>query len=705
MELVEVENHLKDDDYISRNSFELAKNLCTLYNNADSQSVSKVQNLVIRSLEKYELFGSSKIIIDNLLRELKLFPYLNSDELSLADALAYFAHTTDIGNDSEAVLHGPQAEIFYKLLSGVSVVLSAPTSFGKSLIIDAVIASQKFSNIVVVVPTISLIDETRRRLSKFKENYKVITHSLQGASDKNIYVLTQERVIEEDFVGDVDFFVIDEFYKLSTWADSGNRCALLNEAFYRLYKKCEHFYMLGPNINGVAGEFVENVKFEFVKYNYNTVVTEIHDFTGSDKEGSLIDICEKVEGPTIVFSSSPDRANKAAELIYENIRTEPGNKARELAAWVSENYHEEWILTKALKNGVGIHHARIPRGISQYIVDLFNSGEIKYLVCTSTLIEGVNTSAKNIVCYDDSINRKKLDIFTFNNISGRSGRMFKHFVGNVYILSPPPIDQLPLVELPLYNQDENTPDSLLLNIDENDLTEKGKEKIKKYYEQDHLSLETIRLNKTIDPSDQVNFAKALETNFQNWSHMLLWRGYPDYEQLSFICTLIWNNFNGKSLGNRSISSAKQLAFKINQLMSKPTIHNIVNDRLNYNADSDITSIITKELDFKRLWANFHFPRIIRAIETITNEYLRKHKIDYECEYTAYASSVENYFYDSSIVALEEYGLPIEISALIEDYLSTDGDLDEALNRLSAVDTSKIEDPVIKSFLERAAYGI
>src|SRR5690625_6719080 len=71
----------------------------------------------------------------------------------------------------------------------------------------------------------------------------VITHSLQEASDKNIYVLTQERVIEEDFVGDVDFFVIDEFYKLSTWADSGNRCALLNEAFYRLYKKCEHFYM------------------------------------------------------------------------------------------------------------------------------------------------------------------------------------------------------------------------------------------------------------------------------------------------------------------------------------------------------------------------------------------------------------------------------------------------------------------------------
>lgn len=705
MELIKTENHLKDNNYIKENSFKLAKELCYLYNNSDSQSVSKVQNLVIRALEKYELFGSSKIIIDNLLRELKLFPYLDINKLSLADTLAYFAHTTDIGNDADAVLHGPQAEIFYKLLSGTSIVLSAPTSFGKSLIIDAIIASSKYNNIVIVVPTISLIDETRRRLSKFKSKYKIITHSLQEKSEKNIYVLTQERVIEESFIDKVDFFVIDEFYKLSTWADEGNRCALLNEAFYRLYKKCEQFYMLGPNINGIAGEFVDNVSFEFIKYNYNTVVTEIHDYTGNDKEEVLVDISKKIKSPTIVFTSSPARANDAAKLICESIKVEPGKKAKELAQWIGNNYHEEWILCKALKNGVGIHHARIPRGISQYLVDLFNKGEIQFLVCTSTLIEGVNTSAKNIICYDDNINRKKLDIFTFNNISGRSGRMFKHFVGNVYILSPPPIDQLPLVELPLYNQDENTPDSLLLNIDESDLTQKGREKVKSYYEQKDLSLETIRLNKTIDPKLQINFAKALVINFQKWKNMLLWRGYPEYDQLTFVCSIMWNNFDGKNLGNRSISSYKQLAFKINELKSKPTMRKLIENQLRYNEESDITNLISKILDFKRLWANFHFPRILRAIETIVNEYLNKHSIDYNCEYTAYSASVENYFYDSSIVALEEYGLPIEVSALIEGHLSTNGDLDKALKKLSEIKSSTIQDPVIRSFIERAAYGI
>ena len=178
--------------------------------------------------------------------------------------------------------------MFSLLISGKSVVLSAPTSFGKSLIIDAVISTHKYSNIVIIVPTISLIDETRRRLNqKFSSDYKIITHSSQQASTKNIYVLTQERALEKDLIQEVDFFVIDEFYKLSLWSDNTDRCVLLNEAFYRLYKKCRHFYMLGPNIEGVIGEFNHDVNFEFRKYNFQTVVTEFHDLNTKDKDETL----------------------------------------------------------------------------------------------------------------------------------------------------------------------------------------------------------------------------------------------------------------------------------------------------------------------------------------------------------------------------------------------------------------------------------
>ncbi|MDD2468167.1 MAG: DEAD/DEAH box helicase [Desulfobulbus sp.] len=704
MELRLLKEKLRSDEEIAQNHFEIAKEIAIRYNYSDSQNISIVQDLVLRAMDKSELFDESIGIIDSLARELGLFPYLEPDRLSLQDLLAYEVHRVTIA-DNDIVFHGPQAEVYYKLINGQSIVLSAPTSFGKSLIIDALISSDNFDNIVIVVPTIALIDETRRRLSKFNNNYRIITHSLQKTGERNIYILTQERVLEENFIGKVDFFVIDEFYKLSPWADSGNRCALLNEAFYRLYKKCNHFYMLGPNIEGIAGEFIENVKFEFIKFNYNTVVTEFHDHTTKNKEDKLIEICKSITGQTIVFCSSPARANEVARQICSIANNEVSPQSKEISEWVSEKYHKDWVLSEALRHGVAIHHARIPRGVSQYLVDLFNDGKIDFLVCTSTLIEGVNTSTKNIICYDDNINRKKFDIFTFNNIAGRSGRMFRHFIGHVYILSPPPQARLPFVDIPVYTQGPNTPESLLVNIDQEDLSEESKERIKSIIDQKDLSIETIRTNKTVDPREQISFAKIVNANIFEWAPMLAWKGYPTYEQLSFICNCIWDYFSGSLLGNRSVFSAKQLAFKINEISLKKSIKQLVEESLAYKTDQNIDDVINRILDFQRLWVNFHFPRLLRTIESIVNESLRVNKIQDICDYSAYSMLVENYFFDSSLVALEEYGLPLEVGKLFEDKLSTEGELDKALSLLKNINNFNGLSSMDIKFIRRAQNGI
>src|SRR5690606_6479214 len=125
----------------------------------------------------------------------------------------------------------------------------------------------------------------------------------------------------------------------------------------------------------------------------------------------------------------------------------------------------------------------------------------------STLIEGVNTKAKNVIIFDNKIAKQKYDFFTFNNIRGRSGRMFKHFIGNVYVFHEPPQQELPLVEVPVFSQDsQNTSESLLIQLDESDLRGNSRKRLEPYYQQQILGIDVIRQNTGIEPQDQIALA-------------------------------------------------------------------------------------------------------------------------------------------------------------------------------------------------------
>ncbi len=147
---------------------------------------------LIRTLEHQDIFKGYAPILAGLIQKAGLLPYHDSNReiLSTSELLNYEVHAPE-GLD-DIVLHSMQGKVYRALMDGANVILSAPTSFGKSLLIDAMIASKKYQCIVVIVPTIALIDETRRRLSRrFKSEYKIITHPSQMPVDKTIYVFTQ----------------------------------------------------------------------------------------------------------------------------------------------------------------------------------------------------------------------------------------------------------------------------------------------------------------------------------------------------------------------------------------------------------------------------------------------------------------------------------------------------------------------------------
>jgi hypothetical protein len=211
----ELKNCLSSDEIIAKNPFLLLKELSQLFNSGEE---NLCRDLVLHALEHRDAFGKSEQILEGLVRELGLFPYIDEEALSLTDSIAYEYHRP-VNYDEQIVFHREQALVYRRLLGGDNIILSAPTSFGKSKVIDAIIASGKYKNIVVIVPTLALIDETRRRLARFSARYKVVTQVSQVPDNQNIFIFTAERANVYEKFPHIDFFVIDEFYKIGALND------------------------------------------------------------------------------------------------------------------------------------------------------------------------------------------------------------------------------------------------------------------------------------------------------------------------------------------------------------------------------------------------------------------------------------------------------------------------------------------------------
>ncbi|MFC1544166.1 DEAD/DEAH box helicase [Gemmatimonadota bacterium] len=657
--------------------FEILKSIGALLRIPD-QDRETAQELILRALETRDSFSRTDAFLTALVREVGLFPYLDPEHLETRDLIAYeFCRPEDL--DELTVFHYEQAEIYIRLMSGQSIVLSAPTSFGKSLIIDAIIASRQYNNIVIVVPTIALIDETRKRLSTFRDNYKIITHSHQIQGETNIFILTQERVIETREFPPIDFFVIDEFYKLAPREDI-ERSPILNHAFYKLLKHNAQFYMLGPNIEAIPHGFEEAYNCVFFQTDYRTVVSNYHDYYGGEetKLERLMEVCDRLHDPTLIFCSSPGSVRKVARALVE---AEVGSEAPQLrnaSEWVSREYHPEWLLGRCLSLGIGLHHGKIPRPLQQYQVRMFNDGYIRFLICTSTLIEGVNTSAKNVIIYDNTIARRKFDFFTFNNIVGRSGRMFQHFTGDVYLFHPPPMAELPFVDVPILTQGEDTPTSLLVQLDEEDLSGDSRLRMETVVEGGLLPVSLLREIAGVDPGDLNDLAREIDSNPSLYGRLLRWEGRPTYDQLRMACDLIYQFFV-KVRRIAAVSSGSQLAYRVNKLSTVPGIPALVEDEIEFSKISP-DDAVDAVLEFQRHWAGYKFPKLLSALDRVQRFILERHGLR-PGDYSGYCIQVENLFMDSAIIALDEYGIPYQSLVKLGDWVQPEGDLDTAIAQL------------------------
>lgn len=605
-------------------------------------------------------------------------------------------------NLSDLYLHEEQKELLQKLSLGRNLIISAPTSFGKSLLIEEIVSNHRYKNLVVIQPTLALLDETRKKLLKYDSIYKIIVKTTQPASiDKgNIFLLTAERVLEYPRLPDIDFFVLDEFYKLSAKRDD-ERSDILNNALYLLLKKhrCS-FMFLGPNIEDISNGFAEAFNAEFYKTTYSLVANEEVDYfskyhgqfgrSGEKKlfkEKTLFELLYSLrDEQTLVFCSSParvrDLSKKYAAFLHEQNAEEISPLP--LVEWIEQNIHKQWCLTDCLNNRIGIHDGALPRHITTSIIDYFNNKDLNCLFCTTTIIEGVNTSAKNIIYYDKTKGKDTpIDFFDYSNIKGRAGRMMVHFVGKIYNFNPPPPKEDIIVDIPFFEQNPIS-DEILINLSIDEIKHPDSDQ-NQYIQNLPDDIKTIIQRNGVNVRGQENIINTLMA-LSDFT-LVRWTGYPTYRQLEYILNLAWDNLIKPGETTSPMTKAKLVKqtfdytqHKSLQVMIRGT-YDYYKTQQHYSSWNNVDILdeaIKDSFQTLRHWFEYKVPKWLSVVNSL-QEYVCREKRISPGSYLYYANLIENDFLPPNLTLLLEYNIPISAIRKIMRALPSDINEDSILD--------------------------
>lgn len=384
------------------------------------------KNLRERQLKDYLLEGNE---MDYNFLDLQMY----NKNKSLKDK-AFDVINTSVLN-SKVVLTQQQLEIL-SLLENNSVFVSAPTSFGKTFVALEFIKRNEntLNNIVFIVPTIALMNELLKKIyGYFSDKFNICINSSEDIEEKNIFIFVPERS-DNVFINkiknvEIDLLVFDEIYKLKaekkTDITGDDRLISMNRVYLTLLKKSNKILLLGPFIRKIT---FDQTKLKIIKFytNYMPVCSTVYKINSNEWQTKLID------GKTLVYFKSPEEIYLNIDSIIENTSVKPDlvEKYSEEIKYLKNKIGDNWYVIEMLKRGIGIHHGKIPMFLRKFFETEYNFGSITTLLCTSTLMEGINTPTDRLF-----IVGKISNSFELNNLIGRVGRLNPQFpiLGNVYI--------------------------------------------------------------------------------------------------------------------------------------------------------------------------------------------------------------------------------------------------------------------------------
>lgn len=351
-----------------------------------------------------------------------------------------------------------------KIDDAVSVV--APTSYGKSSLMSGYLTKTS-GNFCVIVPTKSLLAQTRKMLlHQLDENSlnhrKIITHhDMYDEADENIIaVLTQERflrLLQIDPQLKFEHLIIDESHNLFT-NDSRAR-ALASTIVIALHrnpstrvKYLSPFIADSNNLISRVNSFQishittsEYVKSELIHYIdfridakiesgksfiYDQFMDKCYAFPSHEYENPIGYLLEWAGRKNIVYVNRPKNTHDIAKRLLANLPDLDSDLIQKACKDLGEYLNKDYFLISCIRKGIIFHHGSVPDNVRLYLERLYSDcNEIRFVITTSTLLEGVNLPAEKMFLFDIKKGKRNLSSSQLKNLIGRVSR-FKEVFAN-----------------------------------------------------------------------------------------------------------------------------------------------------------------------------------------------------------------------------------------------------------------------------------
>lgn len=157
------------------------------------------------------------------------------------------------------------------------------------------------------------------------------------------------------------------------------------------------------------------------------------------------------KGSVAIFCGRKDTAvnicEKAIDIIERGIPfTLPSKISTSLEVERLRNLHianlgDSSPTSLITKYGIFSHHGNVPHGIRLAVEHAMREGLIRFIICTSTLAQGVNLPIRYLLVTSIYQGKERIKVRDFHNLIGRAGRSGMHTEGSILFVDPEVYDK------------------------------------------------------------------------------------------------------------------------------------------------------------------------------------------------------------------------------------------------------------------------